>query len=154
MAIFQATAANGTTKPLDMSQFVASIVNADGESYAAQPDKLLPVEGVYGIAPGAAGGQVALQVPTDFVPAKIVLLPANRKHEAFRIAVGANDYQVADAVALKVRAASSEPAPVSASMTPDFSRRGGRSLAVHVPSPGTSRRRIRAMRADRRPGLC
>ncbi len=96
--VFQATGANGTNKPLDMQQFVASIVNADGESYAAQPDKLLPMGGVYGIAPGAGWReQVAFQVPADFVPAKIVLLPANKKHAAFRIAVGPNEYHTATA---------------------------------------------------------
>src|ERR1700736_4731766 len=72
--IFTATASNGTKKALDMQQFVASIVNANGESVAAQPDKVLPIGGVYGIAPG--GGwkeQVAFDVPSDFVPAKIIL---------------------------------------------------------------------------------
>ena len=91
--IFKATAANGTSKALDMQQFVASIVNADGESYAAQPDKLLPMGGVYGIAPGAGWReQVAFEVPTDFVPAKIILLPMNKKHKAFRITVRPTDY--------------------------------------------------------------
>ena len=94
--VFQATAANGMKKPLDMQQFVASIVNADGESYTAQPDKLLPMGGVYGIAPGAGWReQVAFQVPADFVPVKIVLLPADKKHAAFRIAVGPSDYHAA-----------------------------------------------------------
>jgi len=96
--VFQATGANGTAKALDMPQFVASIVNADGESYAAQPDKLLPMGGVYGVAPG--GGwreQVAFQVPADFVPTKIVLLPANKKHPAFRISVASKDYHAASA---------------------------------------------------------
>jgi hypothetical protein len=91
--IFTATAANGTSKALDMQQFVASVVDANGESVAAQPDKLLPVGGVYGIAPGAGWReQVAFLVPSDFTPAKIVLLPYDKKHKAFRIAVGPNDY--------------------------------------------------------------
>ena len=92
--VFTATGANGTKQPLDMQQFVASIIDANGESVAAQPDKLLPVGGVFGVAPG--GGwreQIAFLVPAAFGPAKIILLPYDKKHKAFRITVGANDYK-------------------------------------------------------------
>ncbi|HEY0614406.1 MAG TPA: hypothetical protein VGC96_07180 [Candidatus Elarobacter sp.] len=92
--IFTATASNGTKSPLDMQQFVASIVNANGESFAAQPDKLSPTGGVYGIAPGAGWReQVKFDVPSDFVPAKIILLPYDKKHKAFRITVRPADYK-------------------------------------------------------------
>jgi len=92
--VLTATAANGTTKSLDMQQFVASIVNADGESVAADPDKLKPVGCACGIAPGAGWREtVDFLVPTDFKPVKILLIPYDHKHKAFRITVGASDYK-------------------------------------------------------------
>lgn len=88
-----ATTANGTNKSLDMQQFVATIVNADGESVAADPDKITPVGCACGIAPGAGWRErVAFLVPNDFKPVKIILLPYDHKHKAFRITVGPNDY--------------------------------------------------------------
>ena len=92
--VFSATASNGTKHALDMQQFIASVSNANGESIAAQPDKLLPVGGVFGVVPG--GGwkeQISFLVPSEFVPVKIVLLPYDRKHGAFRITVAAGDYK-------------------------------------------------------------
>lgn len=94
--IFNATGSNGTKKPLSMQQFSATIVNGNGESVAAQPDKVLPIGGVYGIAPG--GGwkeQVFFEIPADFVPVKIVLVPADGKHKAFRVTVRPADYKPA-----------------------------------------------------------
>jgi len=94
--VLYATASNGTKKSLDMQQFVASIVNADGESYTADPDKINPVGCACGIAPGAGWRErIAFLVPTDFKPVKILVLPYDRKHKAFRITVGANDYKPA-----------------------------------------------------------
>lgn len=91
--VLLATAANGTSKSLDMQQFVASIVNADGESVAADPDKINPIGCACGIAPGAGWREkIAFLVPTDFKPVKIIVIPYDRKHKAFRITVGPNDY--------------------------------------------------------------
>jgi hypothetical protein len=90
--VFIASASNGTAHALDMQQFVASIAEADGDTYQAQPDKLKPVGGVYGVPPGGQWKeQIAFEVPASFTPAKIVLLPYNRKHEAFRITVRPGD---------------------------------------------------------------
>jgi hypothetical protein len=91
--VFTASASNGTAHAFDMTQFIASIVSADGDTLQAQPDKLKPVGGVYGVPPGGQWKeQIMFIVPADFVPAKIVLLPYNRKHEAFRITVRPTDY--------------------------------------------------------------
>ena len=91
--VFVASASNGTTHALDMQQFDASIVNTDGDTYQAQPDKLKPVGGVFGVPPGGQWKeQIAFEVPSNFVPAKIVLLPYDKKHQAFRITVRDSDY--------------------------------------------------------------
>jgi hypothetical protein len=91
--VFTASASNGTAHALDMQQFNASIVDADGDTYQAQPDKLKPMGGLYGVVPGGQWKeQIFFNVPSTFVPTKIVLLPYDRKHEAFRITVRAADY--------------------------------------------------------------
>lgn len=90
--VFTANASNGTHKPLDMTQFIASIVDAQGNSIQAQPDKTRPVGGVYGVPPG--GGwkeQIFFLVPKDFAPNKVVLQPYDGKHQVFRISIGPND---------------------------------------------------------------
>lgn len=92
--VFTASASNGTAHALDMQQFIASIVNSDGDTLQAQPDKVKPTGGLFGVPPG--GGwkeQILFDIPANFVPAKIVLLPYNRKHPAFRITVRAEDYR-------------------------------------------------------------
>jgi hypothetical protein len=77
-----------------MQQFVASIVNASGDTYQAQPDKVKPMGGVYGVPPGGQWKeQILYEVPADFSPTKIVLLPYDGKHQAFRITVRASDYK-------------------------------------------------------------
>lgn len=86
--VFTANASNGTHKALDMQQFNASIVDAQGNTIQAQPDKVRPTGGVYGVPPG--GGwkeQIFFEVPTNFVPDKIVLQPYDGKHPVFRISV-------------------------------------------------------------------
>lgn len=90
--VFTASASNGTHRPLDMQQFNASIVDAQGNTVQAQPDKVRPTGGVYGVPPG--GGwkeQVYFLVPTTFAPDKIVLQPYDGKHPVFRINIGFND---------------------------------------------------------------
>jgi len=89
--VFTASASNGTHKPLDMQQFNASIVDAQGNTIQAQPDKVRPTGGVYGVPPG--GGwkeQIFFLVPTSFVPDKIVLQPYDGKHPVFRISIAPN----------------------------------------------------------------
>lgn len=87
-------ASNGTSRALDMQQFVASLASADGTTEQAQPDKVKPTGGVFGVVPGGSWReQVLFLVSADFVPAKIVLLPYDRKHKAFRITVGPSDYK-------------------------------------------------------------
>jgi len=91
--VFIASASNGTPRALDMQQFVASVVSSDGDTYQAQPDKLKPMGGVYGVPPGGQWKEtVEFAVPAQFVPSKLVLLPYDRKHQAFRITVRASDY--------------------------------------------------------------
>jgi hypothetical protein len=91
--VFTASASNGTAHALDMQQFTASIVDSDGDSIQAQPDKVKPMGGVFGVPPGAQWKeQVLFVVPADFIPAKLVLLPNDRKHPAFRITVRVADY--------------------------------------------------------------
>lgn len=94
--VFTAAASNGTAHALDMQQFVASIVDADGDTYQAQPDKVKPMGGLYGVPPGGQWKeQILYAVPANFAPVKIVLLPYDRKHQAFRITVRATDYKTA-----------------------------------------------------------
>lgn len=91
--VFTASASNGTAHALDMQQFIVSIVDRDGDTLQAQPDKVKPMGGVFGQPPGGQWKeQVLFDVPSDFVPAKIVLLPYDRKHQAFRITVRPGDY--------------------------------------------------------------
>ncbi len=91
--VFTASASNGTAHALDMQQFTASIVDADGDSIQAQPDKVKPMGGVFGVPPGGQRKeQVLFVVPADFIPTKLVLLPYDRKHPAFRITVRDADY--------------------------------------------------------------
>ncbi len=86
--VFRAVMSNGTRKPLEMTQFTASIVDADGIAVAAQPDKVRPMGVVANIPPGGAWKETILfEVPTDFKPAKIVLVSANPKYKSFRITV-------------------------------------------------------------------
>jgi hypothetical protein len=50
--------------------------------------------GVYGVPPGGQWKeQILYEVPADFSPTKIVLLPYDGKHQAFRITVRASDYK-------------------------------------------------------------
>lgn len=91
--VFTAAASNGTHRALDMQQFIASIVDADGSTIQAQPDKLKPTGGVFGVpAGGAWTEQVFFQVPASFKPAKIVLQPYDQKHPVFRITIRPEDY--------------------------------------------------------------
>ena len=91
--VFTASASNGTAHALDMQQFNASVVDADGDTLQAQPDKVKPMGGLFGVPPGGQWKeQVLFNVPTNFVPAKIVLLPYDQKHQAFRITIRATDY--------------------------------------------------------------
>jgi hypothetical protein len=90
--VFRATMSNGTSKPLEMSQFTASIVDADGIAVAAQPDKVRPAGMVANIPPGGAWKETILfDVPNDFKPAKLVLVSANPKYKSFRITLAASD---------------------------------------------------------------
>ena len=92
--VFTASASNGTAHAFDMSQFIASIADANGDTHQAQPDKVKPMGGVYGVPPGVQWQeQIFFDVPAAFVPAKIVLLPFDRKHGAFRVTVRASDYK-------------------------------------------------------------
>jgi hypothetical protein len=91
--VFTASASNGTAHALDMTQFIASIVDSDGDTLQAQPDKVRPMGGLYGVPPGGQWKeQIFFNVPSNFVPTKILLLPYDRKHQAFRITVRAADY--------------------------------------------------------------
>jgi hypothetical protein len=91
--VFTASASNGTAHALDMQQFTASIADSDGDTLQAQPDKVKPMGGVFGEPPGGQWKeQVMFDVPLDFVPVKIVLLPYDGKHPAFRITVRPGDY--------------------------------------------------------------
>jgi hypothetical protein len=91
--VFTASASNGTAHALDMTQFIASIVDSDGDTIQAQPDKVRPMGGLYGVPPGGQWKeQIFFDVPANFVPAKIVLLPYDHKHQAFRITVKPANY--------------------------------------------------------------
>jgi hypothetical protein len=91
--VFTASASNGTAHALDMTQFVASIVDSDGDTIQAQPDKVRPMGGLYGVPPGGQWKeQIFFDVPANFAPTKIVLLPYDRKHQAFRITVKPENY--------------------------------------------------------------
>ena len=90
--VFRALMSNGTSKPLEMTQFSASIVDADGIAIAAQPDKVRPIGMVTNIPPGGAWKEsILFLVPKDFKPTKIVLVAANPKYKAFRITIAPTD---------------------------------------------------------------
>lgn len=89
---FRALMSNGTAKPLDMLQFSASIVDADGIAVPAQPDKVRPMGMVSNIPPGGAWREsILFAVPKDFKPAKIVLIQSNTHYKAFRITLAPGD---------------------------------------------------------------
>jgi hypothetical protein len=91
--VFTASASNGTAHALDMQQFVASIVDSDGNTLQAQPDKVKPMGGLFGVPPGGQWKeQIFYNVPASFIPVKIVLLPYDQKHQAFRITIRGTDY--------------------------------------------------------------
>jgi hypothetical protein len=91
--VFTAAASNGTSKDLDMQQFTASIVDEDGDTHQAQPDKVKPMGGVFGVPPGGKWKeQIYFDVPANFKPVKILLRPYDGKHKAFRITVRPEDY--------------------------------------------------------------
>jgi hypothetical protein len=91
--VFTASASNGTEHALDMTQFVASVVDADGDTVQAQPNRLEPMGGVYGVPPGGQWKErIFFYVEANFVPTKLVILPYDRKHQAFRITVRPTDY--------------------------------------------------------------
>jgi hypothetical protein len=88
---FRSLMSNGTPHVLDMQQFGASLVDADGVVVAAQPDKVRPIGSVTGIPPGGAWHEnIFFDVPAGFVPVKIVLVPA-AAGKAFRIDLAATD---------------------------------------------------------------
>lgn len=92
--VFTADASNGMHRALDMQQFIASIVDSGGNILQAQPDKIRPIGGLYGVPPGGHWNeQVFFQVPTQFTPAKILLAPYNGKHAVFRIKIRPQDYR-------------------------------------------------------------
>jgi len=89
---FRALMSNGTTGVLTMSQFSASMVDADGIAVPAQPDKVRPIGTVVDIPPAGAWKETILfNVPAGFRPVKIVLVPADTHYKAFRIALAASD---------------------------------------------------------------
>jgi hypothetical protein len=89
---FRSLMSNGTSQVLTMTQFSASIVDGDGISLAAQPDKVLPIGAVTGVPPGGAWKETVLfNVPADFKPVKIVLVPSNPHYKAFRITLAPAD---------------------------------------------------------------
>jgi hypothetical protein len=91
--VFRARASNGTPRNFSMTQFIASIVDASGDTIQAQPDKVRPVGGVYGVPPGGAWDeQIFFLVPDSFKPSKIVLAPYDGKRPVFRITVRPEDY--------------------------------------------------------------
>jgi hypothetical protein len=88
---FRSLMSNGTPRVLDMQQFSASLVDADGVVVAAQPDKVRPIGAVTGVPPGGAWHEnIFFNVPAGFVPVKIVLVPA-AAGKAFRIDLAAGD---------------------------------------------------------------
>jgi len=89
---FRSVMSNGTAQVLTMQQFSASIVDGDGITEAAQPDKVRPLGTVAGIPPGGAWKETVLfQVPADFKAVKIVLVPADQHYKAFRISLAPSD---------------------------------------------------------------
>ncbi len=90
--VFRALMSNGTARVLEMNQFSASIVDADGIAVAAQPDKVRPMGAVTNIPPGGAWNETVLfNIPHDFKAVKIVLVSANAHYKSFRINLAASD---------------------------------------------------------------
>jgi hypothetical protein len=90
--VLRALMSNGTPHVLEMTQFSASIVDADGVAVAAQPDKVRPVGMVTNIPPGGAWREsILFAVPKDFQPVKIVLISGNPHYKSFRINLAASD---------------------------------------------------------------
>jgi hypothetical protein len=95
---FRALMSNGTSQVLTINQFSASIVDGDGITVAAQPDKVRPMGAVTGMPPGGAWKEsVLFNVPADFKPVKIVLVPADVHYETFRITLTPADLAAAGA---------------------------------------------------------
>jgi hypothetical protein len=89
---FRALMSNGTPRVLTMNQFSASIEDGDGIAVTAQPDKVRPIGTVVDIPPGGAWKETVLfQVPADFKPVKIVLVPSDTHFKAFRITLAPGD---------------------------------------------------------------
>lgn len=89
---FRALMSNGTPQVLTMMQFSASIVDGDGVAMPAQPDKVRPMGAVTGIPPGGAWKEaIFFNVPPDFKPVKIVLVPSDTHYKAFRITLAPAD---------------------------------------------------------------
>ena len=92
--VFTAAASNGTPRALDMQQFIASIVDSDGNTVQAQPNNVLPMGGVFGVPPGGGWNEkVSFIVPARFRPVKILLAPYDGKHPVFRITIRPQDYR-------------------------------------------------------------
>ena len=90
--VLRALMSNGTPRVLEMTQFSASIVDADGVAVAAQPDKVRPMGTVTNIPPGGAWRETILfAVPKGFQPVKIVLVSASPKYKSFRINIAPSD---------------------------------------------------------------
>lgn len=90
--VFRALMSNGTPKVLNLTQFTASIVDADGIAVAAQPDKVRPIGMVSNVPPGGAWKEsILFQVPNDSKPVKIVLVSATPRYKAFRITLAPSD---------------------------------------------------------------
>lgn len=90
--VLRALMSNGTSRVLEMTQFSASIIDADGVAVAAQPDKVRPAGMVTNIPPGGAWHETVLfAVPKGFKPVKIVLVSATPRYKSFRIAIAASD---------------------------------------------------------------
>jgi len=90
--VFRALMSNGTPRVLEMTQFSASIVDADGIAVPAQADKVRPLGMITNIPPGGAWKETILfNVPAGFKPVKILLVSANPKYKSFRINLSPSD---------------------------------------------------------------
>jgi hypothetical protein len=90
--VLRALMSNGTPRVLEMPQFSASMIDADGVAVAAQPDKVRPAGMVANIPPGGAWHETVLfAAPKGFKPVKIVLVSASPRYKSFRIAIAPSD---------------------------------------------------------------
>lgn len=90
--VFRSVMSNGTSHPANIQQFDATVSDADGISVAAQPNDVRPMGSVTGLAPGAAWREnILFLIPSDFKPAKIVLVSADSRYRAFRITLAPDD---------------------------------------------------------------